>query len=142
MEMGSFDIDNAYSVDEAFKKLSSKSYDVVISDYEMPVKNGLDFLKELKEQQRDIAFILFTGKGREEVAVEALNLGADRYINKNGSPETVYGELADAINKDCGTKEIKKTPYRIRVKVSTTGRKITSRHNDCSVFSDAYCFCQ
>ena len=49
LDIGSFKIDNAYSVDEAFKKLSSTSYDVVISDYEMPFKNGLDFLKELKE---------------------------------------------------------------------------------------------
>ncbi len=94
-----FDIDNATSVDEATKKMEKESYDVVVSDYEMPQKNGLDFLKELREQKRDIAFILFTGKGRENVAVKALNLGADSYINKNGSPETVYCELADAINK-------------------------------------------
>ncbi len=108
MDKGNFDIDNAYSVDEAFKKLSSKRYDVVISDYQLPVKNGLEFLKELKEQQKDISFILFTGKGREEVAVEALNLGADRYINKNGSPETVYGELADAIKKTAERKKSRK----------------------------------
>ena len=64
-----------------------------------PRKTGWIFLKELREQKSDIAFILFTGKGREDVAVKALNLGADSYINKNGSPETVYCELADAINK-------------------------------------------
>ena len=52
----------------------------------MPIKNGLEFLKELRDQQSDIPFILFTGKGREDVAVKALNLGADRYVNKNGSP--------------------------------------------------------
>jgi len=40
---------------------------------------------------------LFTGKGREEVAVRALNLGADGYINKQGSPETVYGELVHSV---------------------------------------------
>jgi PAS domain S-box-containing protein len=79
--------------------MQKESYDAVVSDYEMPQKNGLDFLKELREQKRDIAFILFTGKGREDIAVKALNLGADSYISKNGSPETVYCELADAINK-------------------------------------------
>jgi PAS domain S-box-containing protein len=71
----------------------------VVSDYEMLQKNGLDFLKALREKSNQIPFILFTGKGREDVAVKALNLGADSYINKNGSPETVYCELADAINK-------------------------------------------
>ena len=95
----SFDIDNACCVDEAYKKLSTEHYDIIISDYEMPLKNGLEFLKELREQKNDIAFIIFTGRGREDVAVKALNLGADSYINKNGSPETVYCELADAINK-------------------------------------------
>jgi PAS domain S-box-containing protein len=94
-----FEIDNAASVDEAFKKIKREHYDVVVSDYELPQKDGLDFLKELRDQNNQIPFILFTGKGREDVAVKALNLGADRYLNKNGSPETVYCELADAINK-------------------------------------------
>ena len=98
MDMGTFKIDNAYSVFEAFNKLNNESYDVVISDYEMPLKNGLQFLQELREQKNDIPFILFTGKGREEVVVKALNLGANRYVNKNGDPETVYFELAHAIN--------------------------------------------
>ncbi|MGD0451564.1 MAG: PAS domain S-box protein [Candidatus Bathyarchaeia archaeon] len=99
MDMGNFEIDSVSCVDEAFKKIAIGHYDVVISDYEVPLKNGLDFLSELREQNNQISFILFTGKGREDVAVKALNLGADRYINKNGSPETVFCELTDAINK-------------------------------------------
>jgi PAS domain S-box-containing protein len=94
-----FEIENAFSVDEAFEKLEKQTYDAIVSDYEMPRKNGLEFLRELREQHRETPFILFTGKGREDVAVKALNLGADSYINKAGSPETVYCELADAINK-------------------------------------------
>ena len=93
----SFEIENACSVDEAFKKLATGNYDIVISDYEMPQKDGLQFLKELREQNNKIPFILFTGKGREQVAIEALNHGATGYFNKQGSPETVYGELAHGI---------------------------------------------
>ncbi len=94
-----FDIDNAFSVDEALRKIEKHTYDAVVSDYEMPQKNGLDFLRELREKNNQISFILFTGKGREDVAVKALNLGSDSYLNKNGPPETVYCELAHAINK-------------------------------------------
>ena len=93
----SLNIDNASSVDEAFKKLTTGTYDIVVSDYEMPQKDGLEFLKELREQNNKIPFILFTGKGREEVAIKALNLGVDGYFNKQGSPETVYGELCYGI---------------------------------------------
>ena len=89
--------DSACCVDEAFDKLSTEQYDIVISDYEMPKKDGLQFLKELREQKNQIPFVLFTGKGREEIAIRALNLGADGYFTKHGSPETVYGELCHGI---------------------------------------------
>jgi DNA-binding NtrC family response regulator len=98
MDMGAFEFDSACCVDEAFSKLATGSYDVVVSDYEMPQKDGLHFLTELREQHNQIPFILFTGKGREEVAIAALNLGADGYVNKQGSPETVYGELIYAVH--------------------------------------------
>lgn len=96
---GNFEVDTALSVDEACQKLDFMHYDAVISDYDMPKKDGLQFLKELREQKNEISFILFTGKGREEVAIKALNLGADGYINKQGGPETVYGELAHSVRQ-------------------------------------------
>jgi PAS domain S-box-containing protein len=103
-----FVIESVTSVDEAFKKMEEQTYDAIVSDFEMPQKNGLDFLKELRQQQRDIPFILFTGRGREEVAIKALNLGADAYINKNGNPETVYGELSHALINSIERKDSKK----------------------------------
>jgi len=96
-DMGNFEISNASCVDEALKKLETQTFDVVVSDYAMPQKDGLQFLKEIREQKNDIPFILFTGKGREEVAIKALNLGANGYANKQGDPETVYGELSHSI---------------------------------------------
>jgi len=105
-----FKIDTTTSVDEAFEKMEKQTYDAVVSDYEMPLKDGLDFLKELRERKTEISFILFTGRGREEVVVKALNLGANRYISKIGSPETVYSELADAIKKTVERKKSKQLP--------------------------------
>ena len=95
----SLEIDNASCVDEGLSKLATGNYDVIISDYEMPQKDGLQFLMKLREQNNEIPFILFTGKGREEVAIKALNQGANGYRDKQGSPETVYGELAHSIHQ-------------------------------------------
>jgi PAS domain S-box-containing protein len=92
-----FEIETVTSTDDAFLKLATGTYDAIISDYEMPQKNGLDFLKELREGNDKTPFILFTGKGREEIAIQALNLGADAYINKHGAPEVVYTELEHSI---------------------------------------------
>ena len=94
-----FVFDHARCVDEAFKKIATGQYDIIISDYDMYQKNGLQFLEELRKQNPGIPFILFTGKGREEVAIKALNLGADGYVNKQGKPETVYGELFHLTNQ-------------------------------------------
>ena len=90
-----FEIDTATSVEEAFCKLKTQPYDAVVCDYD--IKNGLDFLKQLREQKNEIAFIIFTGRGIEEAVIRAINLGANYYIDKRGSPETVYSELANAI---------------------------------------------
>jgi len=94
---GEIEVDTASSVNEALEKLRKTDYDAIVSDYQMPDKDGLEFLKELREKGNTVPFIVFTGKGREEVAKKALNLGADQYIDKNGDPETVYCELAYAI---------------------------------------------
>lgn len=104
MDMGNFEVDSALSVDEAFQKLDKHPYDAVVSDYEMPKKTGLDFLKELRLQKNEIAFILFTGKGNEEIAATALNLGAEGYYSKEGFVETVYTELSHAIRLLVGRK--------------------------------------
>jgi len=95
---GSFEVETAASVEEAQEKMRKKEFDVIVSDYQMPIKDGLEFLRELRLKSNTIPFILFTGKGREEIVIEALNLGADRYFNKIGKPETVYSELAHGIS--------------------------------------------
>jgi PAS domain S-box-containing protein len=126
----SFQVETARSVEEALEKMKEKTFDVVVSDYVMPGKNGLDFLKELRDSGCNIPFIIFTGKGREEVAIKALNFGADLYFNKFGHPETVYGELAHGI---CTTvkskqaeKELRKSENKYRSLVENAGTGIAT----------------
>ena len=102
---GTIQVETASSVEEAVGKMKTEKYDVVVCDYQMPRKDGLQFLKELREKRNGIPFIIFTGKGREEVAIKALNLGADGYFSKMGHPETVYGELAHGISQAVETKK-------------------------------------
>lgn len=91
-----FNIDSTTSAKKALDFLSENDYDVVVSDYAMPEMDGLELLEELRKET-DIPFILFTGRGREEVAMQALNLGADRYLQKGHDVRVAYGMLADAI---------------------------------------------
>jgi signal transduction histidine kinase len=123
-DSGKFQVEVASNVDEALKKLASQAYDAVISDYDMPKKTGLQFLEELRSQKNEIAFVMFTGKGREEVAVKALNLGADRYINKNGDTEAVYCELGFAISKIVERKRARRMLLEDAKKINALNEKL------------------
>ncbi len=100
-EKEEFDVESAFSAKNALKKLEKMDYDVIVTDYQMPKMDGLEFLEILrKERDVNIPIIIFTGKGREEVAMKALNLGADRYIQKGGKPRSQYAVLIDAIEQE------------------------------------------
>lgn len=87
-------VDITYSIKEAKEILASKQFDAIISDYQMPGGDGIHFLKALRASGDKVPFILFTGKGREDVVIEAMNSEADFYIQKGGDPTAQYTELA------------------------------------------------
>jgi len=96
---GDIAVDTASSAEEAFKKLSGKNYDAVVSDYNMPEMDGIEFLDEFMKKAIDKPFIIFTGKSREELVIRALNAGADFYLQKSGDPISQYAELRNMVNQ-------------------------------------------
>ncbi|MCJ7634602.1 response regulator, partial [Candidatus Bathyarchaeota archaeon] len=96
-EQGQFQVDTAMSAEKALEKLKKAEYDAVVADYQMPGKNGLELLKGLRREGSDVPFILFTCKGKEEIAIEALNSGVYQYIDKQGGAEATYEELKRSI---------------------------------------------
>ena len=80
------------------EKLRTHRYDAVVCDFDMPVMNGIELLKSIRAMGLDIPFILFTGKGRESIAVDALNNGADFYIQKSTDSKSQFEELNHLIH--------------------------------------------
>ncbi len=96
---GEYAIICASSAREALDRIREQRFDVVVSDYDMPEMTGIAFLQTLRSQGDTIPFIIFTGKGRENVAIEALNSGADFYLEKGGDPRSIFAELQQMIRK-------------------------------------------
>jgi PAS domain S-box-containing protein len=96
---GNISVVSSECAEDALDILSSESFDAIVSDYDMPGMNGIEFLSVLRKMGNNIPFILFTGRGREEVVIEALNRGASYYIRKGGTPTVQFTELAHIIQQ-------------------------------------------
>ncbi len=92
-----FHVDTMTSASEALHLLKSTSYDAIVSDYQMPGMDGIAFLKAIRAEFPELPFIIFTGKGREEVVIEAFDNGADFYLQKGGEPIAQFTELEHKI---------------------------------------------
>ena len=74
----------------------SDGIDCVVADYDMPGLNGIEFLESVREEYPDLPFILFTGKGSEEIASDAISAGVTDYLQKESGPDQ-YAVLANRV---------------------------------------------
>lgn len=96
---GEFTVTTINSAERALSELSKRSFDAIVSDYQMPAMNGLTFLKKIRAAGNPVPFIIFTGQGREEIVIEAINAGADFYLQKGGAEKAQFAELAHKIKR-------------------------------------------
>ncbi|WP_460561217.1 PAS domain S-box protein [Halorubrum pallidum] len=92
-----FVVETATSVASGLRALDEdRTVDCIVSDYDMPERSGIDFLRTVREEHPHLPFVLFTGKGSETVASEALRAGATDYLQKESSTEQ-YELLANRV---------------------------------------------
>ncbi|MEF8828097.1 MAG: PAS domain S-box protein [Haloarcula sp.] len=91
-----FDVVSATSADDGLTRLSEEPIDCVVSDFDMPGRDGIEFLESVRAVDEDLPFILFTGKGSEEVASEAISAGVTDYLQKQRGTDQ-YAILANRI---------------------------------------------
>lgn len=77
-----YDVDSASDGAEAVEMAKDKIYDMVISDLKMPNMTGIELIKQIKSIHPEIVFIIMTGFGTIESAVDAIKAGAFHYITK------------------------------------------------------------
>ncbi|HWQ67053.1 MAG TPA: PAS domain S-box protein [Methanospirillum sp.] len=93
----SLEVDIAENPADALASGHLFSYDCLVIDYDMPEMDGITLLKAIRSVQTTIPVIVFTGKSREDVVIEAINNGADYYLQKGANAEELFTELAHDI---------------------------------------------
>ncbi|MDY6817178.1 MAG: PAS domain S-box protein [Halobacteriales archaeon] len=97
-----FTIETTTGASDGQAKLLDGDFDCVISDYEMPKTDGLEFLQTVREDYPDLPFILYTGKGSEEVASDAISAGVTEYLQKEsgtGQYTVLANRVRNAVEK-------------------------------------------
>lgn len=89
-------VETATSPIEGLEHIQADDIHCIVSDFEMPDQDGIEFLESVREQDPELPFILFTGKGSEEIASEAISSGVTDYLQKSSGTEQ-YAVLANRI---------------------------------------------
>lgn len=106
-----FTVDVATSAADGLDRLTENAYDCIVSDYEMPGQDGIEFLKAVRKDHPDLPFVLFTAKGSETIASEAISAGVSEYLQK-GSGTDQYTVLANRIENLVSRREAEITVAR------------------------------
>jgi len=96
---GDFTVDTSESAQDALAHLAGKQYDAIVSDYQMPGMDSITMLKAVRDNGKDIPFIIFTDRGHEDVVIEAINNGVDFYLQKGSDPTAQFPELIKMIKR-------------------------------------------
>ena len=96
---GKFNVEAAFTINEALKKLKKKRPDAVICDIQLSLADGFEFLKLLRDSEYNVPFIVFTVTEDTETALKAFKLGANAFVGKSGDPEAVFSTLQRCVEK-------------------------------------------
>ena len=100
-QLGFENIDEAENGEDALRKLKSGEYGLVVSDWNMPVMEGLELLKHIRNdpQLKDIPFLMVTAEAEKEKVIEAIKAGVDNYIVKPFTGEVLKEKLEKIAQK-------------------------------------------
>ena len=130
-------VDVTFAADgrEALEKIAHHPPEIVVTDLQMPNMDGLHLVRAIRQKHASIPVVLMTGKGSEEIAVEALENGAASYVTK----KLLARDLPDTVRRVLATVSENRNRRRLKNRL-TTGEFEFTLENDPQLISTAVQF--
>ena len=100
LEAEGFEVDSAYSAELAETLIAESTYACIVSDFRLPGKDGIEFLKSIRKAERQYPFIIMTAYGSIEIAVQGMKEGANDFVCKPFEPEYLISVIKDIIKHE------------------------------------------
>ena len=111
------DVVTAQDADAGLEALEAADIDCVVSDYDMPGMDGLEFLETVREDYSELPFVLFTGKGNEEIASDAISAGVTDYLQKDVGTDqytVLANRVRNAVDRDRSKRALGERDRRLK----------------------------
>jgi two-component system chemotaxis response regulator CheY len=94
-QLGYYNVDEAENGEAAMEMVKEKSYDLIISDWNMPVKTGIEFLRDVRADPalKHIPFLMVTAEAEKDNVLEAMEAGVNNYILKPFTAKVLEDKL-------------------------------------------------
>jgi two-component system chemotaxis response regulator CheY len=100
-QLGFTNVEEAENGQEALQKLRESTYGFVVSDWNMPVMPGIEMLRAIRadDKLKHIPVLMVTAEAQKENLIEAIQAGANNYIVKPFTAETMQEKISKIFNK-------------------------------------------
>src|SRR3989442_5559207 len=117
-----FEVTAVGSARDGLAHLAQHEVDCVLLDYRLPDADGLECLRQVRQRCPDVPVVVITGAGSEEVAVEAMKLGASDYLVKHGK---YLVTVPVVVREALGRRELERAAARYRSALRSSRREVS-----------------
>ncbi len=106
LEIEGYEVETAEDGAEGLARLAERPFDLVLLDFALPERNGIEILQDIRERDSDLAVIMITAYGTVENAVNAMQAGANNFIQKPWDNEKLLADIRAAVGRRRAEEEV------------------------------------
>src|SRR5437868_2148840 len=106
LEMEGYEVETASDGHDGLIRVSEHPFDLVVLDFALPERNGIEILQDIRERDSELAVIMITAYGTVENAINAIQAGANNFIQKPWDNEKLLADVRTSVGRRRAEEEV------------------------------------